>query len=54
MLKWGGDYRCSLALMDNIPEYMALGISLVTGGAVNIVLIAANFHLKLSRRIGFN
>jgi hypothetical protein len=50
----GGDYRCSLALMDNIPEYMALGISLVTGGAVNIVLIAANFHLKLSRRIGFN
>jgi zinc transporter, ZIP family len=29
--------------MDNIPENMALGISLVTGGAVNIVLIAAIF-----------
>jgi zinc transporter, ZIP family len=26
--------------MDNIPENMALGISLVTGGAVNIVLTA--------------
>ena len=29
--------------MDNIPENMALGISLVTGGGVNIVLIAAIF-----------
>ena len=29
--------------MDNIPENMALGISLVTGDAVNIVLIAAIF-----------
>ena len=28
------------SVMDNIPENMALGISLVTGGAVNIVLIA--------------
>jgi ZIP family zinc transporter len=31
------------SVMDNIPENMALGISLVTGGAVNIVLIAAIF-----------
>jgi zinc transporter, ZIP family len=31
------------SIMDNIPENMALGISLVTGGAVNIVLIAAIF-----------
>lgn len=31
------------SLMDNIPENMALGISIVTGGAVNIVLIAAIF-----------
>ena len=31
------------SLMDNIPENMALGISLVAGGAVNIVLIAAIF-----------
>ena len=29
--------------MDNIPENMALGISLVTGDAINIVLIAAIF-----------
>ena len=29
------------SVMDNIPENMALGISLVTGDAVNIVLIAA-------------
>jgi zinc transporter, ZIP family len=32
-----------LGVMDNIPENMALGISLVTGGAVKIVLIAAIF-----------
>jgi zinc transporter, ZIP family len=31
------------SVMDNIPENMALGISLVTGGAVNVVLIAAIF-----------
>ncbi len=31
------------SIMDNIPENMALGISIVTGGAVNIVLIAAIF-----------
>ena len=31
------------SVMDNIPENMALGVSLVTGGAVNIVLIAAIF-----------
>jgi ZIP family zinc transporter len=31
------------SIMDNIPENMALGISLVTGGVVNIVLIAAIF-----------
>ena len=31
------------SVLDNIPENMALGISLVTGGAVNIVLIAAIF-----------
>jgi ZIP family zinc transporter len=31
------------SVMDNIPENMALGISLVAGGAVNIVLIAAIF-----------
>jgi ZIP family zinc transporter len=31
------------SVMDNIPENMALGISLVTGGAVNLVLISAIF-----------
>jgi zinc transporter, ZIP family len=31
------------SVMDNIPENMALGISLVTGGAVNVVLISAIF-----------
>ncbi len=31
------------SVMDNIPENMALGVSLVTGGGVNIVLIAAIF-----------
>jgi ZIP family zinc transporter len=31
------------SLMDNIPENMALGISIVAGGAVNPVLIAAIF-----------
>ena len=31
------------SVMDNIPENMALGISIVTGGSVNIVLIAAIF-----------
>ena len=41
----GGKSASGLALlvgsvMDNIPENMALGISLVTGGAVNILLIA--------------
>jgi ZIP family zinc transporter len=44
----GGKGATGLALlvgsiMDNIPENMALGISLVTGGVVNIVLIAAIF-----------
>jgi zinc transporter, ZIP family len=44
----GGNSVSSLSLlcwsvMDNIPESMALGISLVTGGAVNVVLIAAIF-----------
>jgi ZIP family zinc transporter len=44
----GGKNASGLALligsvMDNIPENMALGISLVTGGAINIVLIAAIF-----------
>jgi ZIP family zinc transporter len=31
------------SLMDNIPENMALGISIVAGGGVNMVLIAAIF-----------
>jgi ZIP family zinc transporter len=31
------------SIMDNIPENMVLGISLVTGSTVNIVLIAAIF-----------
>jgi zinc transporter, ZIP family len=31
------------SVMDNIPENMALGISLITGGAVNVVLIVAIF-----------
>jgi ZIP family zinc transporter len=31
------------SVIDNIPENMALGISLVTGGSVNMVLIAAIF-----------
>jgi zinc transporter, ZIP family len=31
------------SLMDNIPENMALGISIVAGGIVNIVLIVAIF-----------
>jgi zinc transporter, ZIP family len=31
------------SLMDNIPENMALGISVVAGGTVNLVLIAAIF-----------
>lgn len=44
----GGEDASGLALMvgslmDNIPENMALGISIVTGGAVNVVLIAAIF-----------
>jgi zinc transporter, ZIP family len=44
----GGQNASGLALMvgslmDNIPENMALGISIVTGGLVNIVLIAAIF-----------
>jgi ZIP family zinc transporter len=44
----GGKGASGLALlvgsvMDNIPENMALGISLVTGGTINIVLIAAIF-----------
>ena len=44
----GGKNASGLALlvgsvMDNIPENMALGISLVTGGAVNVVLIVAIF-----------
>ena len=44
----GGRSASGLALlvgsvMDNIPENMALGISLVTGGAVNMVLVAAIF-----------
>lgn len=44
----GGKGASGLALligsvMDNIPENMALGISLVTGGTINIVLIVAIF-----------
>lgn len=44
----GGKSASGLALlvgsvMDNIPENMALGISLVTGGGINIVLVAAIF-----------
>src|SRR5918912_3395371 len=31
------------SLMDNIPENMALGISIVAGGTVNVVLIAEIF-----------
>jgi ZIP family zinc transporter len=31
------------SVMDNIPENMALGISLITGGVVNTVLMAAIF-----------
>ena len=47
-LAGGGKGATGLALlvgsiMDNIPENMALGISLVTGGVVNIVLIVAIF-----------
>src|SRR5215217_2611348 len=44
------------SVMDNIPENMALGISLVTGGTVNIVLIAAifisNFPEGLASTVG--
>ena len=44
------------SIMDNIPENMALGISLVTGGSVNIVLIAAifisNFPEGLASTVG--
>ena len=44
----GGKNASGIALMvgsfmDNIPENMALGISIVAGGTVNIVLIAAIF-----------
>jgi ZIP family zinc transporter len=44
----GGEDASGLSLfvgsvMDNIPENMALGISLVLGGTVNMVLIAAIF-----------
>ena len=44
----GGENASGIALMvgslmDNIPENIALGISLVAGGTVNIVLIAAIF-----------
>ncbi len=47
-LAGGGKGATGLALlvgsiMDNIPENIALGISLVTGGVANIVLIAAIF-----------
>jgi zinc transporter, ZIP family len=46
------------SVMDNIPENMALGISLVTGGGVNIVLIAAifisNFPEGLASTEGMN
>lgn len=31
------------SIMDNVPENMALGITLVTGGGINVVLIAAIF-----------
>ena len=44
------------SVMDNIPENMALGISLVTGGTVNIVLIVAifisNFPEGLASTVG--
>jgi len=57
----GGKSASGLALlvgsvMDNIPENMALGISLVTGGVVNIVLISAifisNFPEGLASTVG--
>lgn len=35
------------SVMDNIPENMALGISMVTGGAINIVLVVAIFISNL-------
>ena len=42
--------------MDNIPENMALGISLVSGGVINIVLITAifisNFPEGLASSVG--
>jgi zinc transporter, ZIP family len=44
------------SVMDNIPENMALGISLITGGAVNTVLIVAifisNFPEGLASTVG--
>ncbi len=44
------------SVMDNIPENMALGISLVTGGTVNIVWIVAifisNFPEGLASTVG--
>ena len=44
------------SVMDNIPENMALGISLITGGTVNIVLIVAifisNFPEGLASTVG--
>src|ERR687886_637563 len=54
----GGQSASGLALlvgsvMDNIPENMALGISLVTGGAVNIVLIAAIFISNFPEGLAF-
>lgn len=35
------------SVMDNIPENMALGISMVTGASINIVLVAAIFISNL-------
>ena len=44
------------SIMDNIPENMALGISMITGGTVNIVLIVAifisNFPEGLASTVG--
>ena len=42
------------SVMDNIPENMALGISLVTGGAVNVVPDNRNIHFKFPGGFGFH
>jgi hypothetical protein len=36
--------------MDNIPENMALGISLAIGGINRCCSLGSNFHFQFSRR----